>query len=135
MPRILARCALLFFFCIPAAHAQWIELYWADPALRWRTLQTEHFEIHFAEQSRGEARRVAAIAERVYARTTRLLGWQPQRRTQIVLFNSGDFSNGFASPSHLAFLVALSISCPDLSRKSSVNVTSHSSVEGFSTMK
>ena len=98
MLRILTRCALLFFFCIPAARAQWIELYWADPALRWRTLQTEHFEIHFAEQSRGEARRVAAIAERVYARTTRLLDWQPQRRTQIVLFNSGDFSNGFASP-------------------------------------
>ena len=98
MPRILARCALLLFFCIPAARAQWIELYWADPALRWRTLQTEHFEIHFAEQSRPEARRVAAIAERVYARTTRILDWEPRRRTQVVLFNSGDFANGFASP-------------------------------------
>jgi hypothetical protein len=98
MPRILARCALLLFFCIPAAHAQWIELYWADPALRWRTLQTEHFEIHFAEQSRAEARRVAAVAERIYPRTTRLLDWEPRRRTQIVLFNSGDFANGFASP-------------------------------------
>jgi len=98
MPRILARCALLLFFCIPAARAQWIELYWADPALRWRTLQTAHFEIHFAEQSRAEAQRVAAIAERVYARTTRLLDWEPRRRTQVVLFNSGDFANGFASP-------------------------------------
>ena len=98
MPRILTRCALLLFFCIPAARAQWVELYWADPALRWRTLQTEHFEIHFAEQSRAEARRVAAVAERVYARTTRLLDWEPRRRTQIALFNSGDFSNGFASP-------------------------------------
>jgi hypothetical protein len=98
MPRILARCGLLLFFCIRAAHAQWIELYWADPGLRWRTLQTDHFDIHFAEQSRAEARRVAAIAERVYARTTRLLDWEPRRRTQVVLFNSGDFSNGFASP-------------------------------------
>lgn len=98
MPRILQSCVLLFFFCIPAAQAQWIELYWADPGLRWRTLQTEHFEIHFAEPSRLEARRVAAVAERVYARTTRLLDWQPLRRTQVVLFDSGDFSNGFASP-------------------------------------
>jgi len=98
MPGILKRCALLFFFCSPPAQAQWIELYWADPALRWRTLQTEHFEIHFAEQSGLEARRVAAIAERVYTRTTRLLDWQPRRRTQVVLFDSGDFSNGFASP-------------------------------------
>jgi len=98
MPRIAALCALLFFFCIRAAHAQWVELYWADPALSWRTLQTEHFDIHFADKDRNAARLVAGIAERAYLRTTRLLDWQPRRRTQVVLFDSGDFSNGFASP-------------------------------------
>ena len=98
MPRFVALCALLFLLCIRPAQAQWIELYWADPALHWRTLQTEHFEIHFAEQDREPARLVAGIAERVYLRTTRLLDWQPRRRTQVVLFDSGDFSNGFASP-------------------------------------
>src|SRR4051812_7537886 len=98
MTRIAALCALLFFFCIRAAHAQWLELYWADPALSWRTLQTEHFDIHFADKDRDAARLVAGIAERAYLRTTRLLDWQPRRRTQVVLFDSGDFSNGFASP-------------------------------------
>ncbi len=97
MPLIVALCALLFFFCIRQAQAQWIELHWADPALHWRTLQTEHFEIHFAEQHRDPARLVASIAERVYLRTTRLLDWQPRRRTHVVLLDSGDFSNGFAS--------------------------------------
>lgn len=98
MPLITALCALLLFFCTSLAHAQWVELYWADPALRWRTLQTEHFEVHFAEQHRAQARLAAGIAERVYVRTTRLLDWEPRRRTQLVIFDSGDFSNGFASP-------------------------------------
>jgi hypothetical protein len=102
MPLITALCALLLFFCTAVAHAQWdeprVDLYWADPALRWRTLRTEHFEVHFAEQHRAQARLVAGIAERVYVRTTRLLDWEPRRRTQLVVFDSGDFSNGFASP-------------------------------------
>jgi hypothetical protein len=90
--------ALLFFFCMQTANAQWVELYWADPALRWRTLETEHFEIHFAEQQRSQAQLAASIAERVYLNTTRLLDWQPRRRTHVVLLDSGDFANGFASP-------------------------------------
>ncbi len=103
MPRIIALCALLFFFCIGTAQAQWVELYWADPALPWRTLQTEHFEVHFAERNREQARLAAGIAERVYVTTTRLLDWQPRRRTQLVILDSGDFSNGFASPIHYNF--------------------------------
>src|SRR3954469_13017219 len=98
MPRILRLCALVFFFCAPAAQAQWLELYWADPALHWRTLQTEHFEVHFAEPNRAQARLAARSAERVCVQTARLLDWQPRRRTPLVIFDSGDFSNGFASP-------------------------------------
>src|SRR3954466_4239065 len=87
MPRIIALCALLSFFCIGTAQAQWVELYWADPALPWRTLQTEHFEVHFAERNREQARLAAGIAERVYVTTTRLLDWQPRRRTQLVILD------------------------------------------------
>jgi hypothetical protein len=98
MPRIIPLCALFFFFCIQPARAQWAELYWADPALRWRTLQTEHFEIHFAEAEREQAHLAARTAERLYLRTTRLLDWQPRERTHVVLLDSSDFANGFASP-------------------------------------
>jgi hypothetical protein len=75
-----------------------MELHFVDPELRWRTLQTEHFLIHFSEQDRTQARTVAAIAERVYLRTTALLDWRPRLRTHIVLMDSADFANGFASP-------------------------------------
>ena len=69
-----------------------------DPNLRWRTLQTEHFTVHFAEQQRDQARSAAAVAERVLPRITRLLRWEPRERTELIILDSADFSNGFASP-------------------------------------
>ncbi|HUQ26613.1 MAG TPA: hypothetical protein VM140_13160 [Burkholderiales bacterium] len=69
-----------------------------DPNLRWRTLQTEHFTVHFAEQQRDHARRAAAVAERILPRITRILRWEPKEPTQIVILDSADFSNGFATP-------------------------------------
>ena len=78
--------------------AQWQELHFVDPDLRWRTLETQHFLIHFAEQDRVQARTVAGIAERVYVRTTALLDWRPRLPTHIVVMDSADFANGFASP-------------------------------------
>lgn len=81
-----------------SARAQWDDLHFADPRLNWRTLQSEHFDIHFAEQYRPHAQIIAGIAERVYVRTTALLDWRPRRRTQLVLLDSADFANGFATP-------------------------------------
>ena len=79
-------------------HAQWLELHFVDPALHWRTLETPHFLVHFPEQHRAQARIAAGTAERVYPRITALLDWQPRRRTHLVLMDSADFANGFASP-------------------------------------
>ena len=95
--RLTTLCAVLLFWSA-SLRAQWVELHFVDPELRWRTLQTEHFLVHFAEQNRAQARTVAALAERVYLRTTALLDWQPRLRTHIVLMDSADFANGFASP-------------------------------------
>jgi hypothetical protein len=89
--------AALLVWSMPL-RAQWAELHYVDPRLPWRTLETEHFLIHFAEQNRPQSRIVAAIAERVYLRTTALLDWRPRLRTHIVLMDSADFANGFASP-------------------------------------
>lgn len=80
------------------ARAQFVELRWADPALAWRTLETAHFSVHFAERYRAQARVAAATAEKIYPRITGLLNWQPRQRTHLVILDSGDFANGFASP-------------------------------------
>ena len=89
---------MLLFLCCGSARAQWDELRWADPRLKWRTLETEHFLVHFAEQQRSEARIAAAAAERVYPPITALLNWQPRGRTHVVILDSADFANGHASP-------------------------------------
>src|SRR5712692_3945241 len=46
------------------------EAQFVDPSLRWRTLDTAHFSVHFAEHTLGQARTVAEIAETVYPRVT-----------------------------------------------------------------
>jgi len=81
-----------------AAGSQPVEMRWADPRLAWRTLETEHFLIHFAERYRQQARTVAAVAEKVFPQTAARLKWTPRGRVHVVILHSADFANGFASP-------------------------------------
>jgi len=95
-----------------AAGSQPMEMRWADPRLQWRTLETEHFLVHFAEQYRQQARTVAAIGEKVLPRTARALGWMPRGRVHVVILHSADFANGFASPIPYNF-AGIFLSAPD----------------------
>src|SRR5207302_10706917 len=47
-----------------------------------------------------------------YVRTTTLLDWRPRRRTQLVVLDSADFANGFATPVPFN-LSAIFLSPPD----------------------
>ncbi len=69
-----------------------------DPSLNWKTLYTEHFEIHFHEGETPLAKRVGNIAESVHTRLTSSLNWTPRQRTQIILTDRFDFANGSATP-------------------------------------
>jgi hypothetical protein len=93
----IAIAAWLLLWAV-AAGAQPMEMRWADPRLAWRTLETEHFLVHFAEQYREQARTAAAVAEKVFPRTTQRLNWTPRGRVHVVILHSADFANGFASP-------------------------------------
>ena len=93
--RLVAAALILW---VPAALAQFAEIPFIDPGLRWRTLETAHFAVHFAEQHRAQARVVAGMAEQVLPRITALLRWKPGSRIQLVVLDSADFANGFASP-------------------------------------
>jgi hypothetical protein len=91
-------CGLLLLFWPPLAAAQWQEFNWVDPSLRWRTLETANFSVHFPAEHRAHARAVARLAESVYPRITRLLQWHPASRTHVVVLDTEDFANGYASP-------------------------------------
>jgi hypothetical protein len=104
--------AVVLLAWAPAAWAQWAELSFVDPALRWRTLETAHFAVHFAERQRAQARAVAGAAERILPGLTGLLRWQPRSRIQIVVLDSADFANGLASPIPFSYTVVF-LSPPD----------------------
>jgi WD40-like Beta Propeller Repeat len=67
------------------------------PDVRWYTLDTAHFHIHFYEDERALALHTAVIAERAYRLNTRYLNWRPSGRVDLTLNDQTDFANGFAS--------------------------------------
>ncbi len=107
MRRIRLGCAAALLLLALQAQAQWV-----DPGLRWRTLDTAHFSLHFPEPRRAQAEVAAGVAEAVYPRVTGWLHWEPQARTHLVLLDSADFANGYASPLPFAY-AAIFLSPPD----------------------
>ncbi len=54
----------------------------------WRVLETEHFRVHYYPEEKASAEDAARMAERSYARLTRILGHQFREKKPIVLFAS-----------------------------------------------
>ena len=59
----------------------------------WKIIQTEHFDVHFYPAEREAAMDAARIAERSYARLSKVLGHRFRERKVIILYAShSDFS-------------------------------------------
>jgi hypothetical protein len=69
-----------------------------DPGRDWHTADSAHFRVNYATPQRPQAERIADIAERVYARLSRELQWEPSGRIEIVVVDEYDFANGFSTP-------------------------------------
>jgi hypothetical protein len=69
-----------------------------DPYVRWYTLTSPHFRVHFHAGLEPLAQKVAAVAEGVFSRVTPSLGYVPTSRTEIVLTDDTEAANGLASP-------------------------------------
>ena len=67
-----------------------------DPYVRWFTLTTPHFHVHFHAGIEDVAQRAATAAEDVYERLSPELGLRPSRTTEIVLTDGTEDANGFA---------------------------------------
>ncbi|MBN2798137.1 MAG: PD40 domain-containing protein [Deltaproteobacteria bacterium] len=68
-----------------------------DPDLRWRTLQTEHFEVHFHQGEAQLAEELSLELERMAGGLHQEMGWTPRGRTQLTLVDRTDLANGYAS--------------------------------------
>ncbi len=69
-----------------------------DRRLRWRTIETEHFAVHYPQPLGMLARRVADVAERAHARLVTVFDHAPRERVEMVLTDDTDSANGSATP-------------------------------------
>ncbi|HXI11826.1 MAG TPA: hypothetical protein VNM92_04185 [Thermoanaerobaculia bacterium] len=68
------------------------------PRLKWQTITTEHFHVHFHQGEEALASRAAGYAEDAHKQLVPLLDWTPRGRTHLVLSDHVDVSNGSATP-------------------------------------
>ena len=61
-----------------------------NPALSYRTLETEHFWLHYPAELEALAGELARTAEQAHTRVTSALGTEPQGRTHLVLAHRAD---------------------------------------------
>ncbi len=69
-----------------------------SPSLEWRTIETAHFRIHFHQGVKEIALKTAVIAERTHEKLVPLAGWTPAAKTEVVVVDNTDWSNGSATP-------------------------------------
>ncbi|MFM2161779.1 MAG: hypothetical protein RLZZ383_1291, partial [Pseudomonadota bacterium] len=68
-----------------------------DPQLRWRTLETAHFRIHFHQGLAPVADALSRSAEEIYAELAVEIRWDLRLKTDVVLIDPTDRANGYAT--------------------------------------
>ena len=68
-----------------------------DPRRVWKTIETEHFVIHYYQPLDDVAQRVAEVAEHSHQILVPVFDHEPREKTQIVVTDETDGANGFAS--------------------------------------
>ncbi len=66
------------------------------PELDWQTFETEHFKIHYYDETEAIAREGAFAAEEIYPHVTELYEYEPQQKTHIIFTDTDDIANGAA---------------------------------------
>ncbi len=64
--------------------------------LDWKTIETEHFLVHYHQGTVRTANAVAQIAEEIYPHITGLYQYAPKQKTEFIIRDTEDYSNGGA---------------------------------------
>jgi len=88
------RCWLSLLLLAASTSAQGASF---DPDMTWRTITTEHFNIHFHQGEEQLAEEFSETVEEVYETMVEEIKWTPRRRTELVLVDRTDSANGYAS--------------------------------------
>ncbi len=68
-----------------------------NPHLKWKTMETDHFLIHYPSHLRRIALKMGWIAEDVYYKLTPFMRWSPVEKTHVVLIDNTDMANGYTT--------------------------------------
>jgi hypothetical protein len=87
------------WFAVPASAYTPSDPNFLQPEIdqHWKTLQTAHFRIHHQAEHKEYAQQLGAVAERVHGKLTAWLDWIPEDKTEVVILDSVDLSNGGAT--------------------------------------
>ncbi len=66
--------------------------------LKFKTIKTAHFAIHYYPEETAAARQLVSISEEAYDIVTRQFGIRPKSVTEVILLNHHDTAQGFSSP-------------------------------------
>ncbi len=66
-----------------------------NPGLEWKTISTEHFDVHFHAGEEWTGAETARIAEEIYKPITDVYGYEP-KRVHLILLDTEDYANGAA---------------------------------------
>lgn len=86
--------SLILFVMLGLANAQ-PEAY-NHPELNWKTIETQHFFVHFHDGAERTAKLVAKISEDIYAPVTALYLYEPDGKIHFIVRDHDDYSNGGA---------------------------------------
>lgn len=68
-----------------------------DPSLKFSTIETGHFAIHYHQGLEETGKKAAGMAEDIHASLSKDLLWSPREKTNIVLIDNTDFANASAT--------------------------------------
>ena len=88
MLRFLVSTPIYFYFLFGTEYNH--------PEFKWSTIETEHFLIHFHEETELSAREAATVAEKIYKPVTSFYEFEPKNKTHLILIDPDDYSNGAA---------------------------------------
>jgi len=72
------------------------EVDYNHPELNWQSFETDHFRIHFHDETEMTAREAATVAEVIYPHITSFYEFEPKDKTHLILIDPDDYSNGAA---------------------------------------
>ena len=84
------------FIDLPALPSLTLQSRYNHPEIEWRTIRTDHFDIHFYPEEEFTARSLAAIADEVFDAVCDQMDYRLTERIHIVVRDQEEMANGFA---------------------------------------